>query len=882
MAETQVYNGFTYTQQPDGSWKKGAPVAQQAPAQPTVTPLNLPPPPPPPPPQAPGRTPAGAATEGAPKGYAWRDPGNPAAGVYPIEGLPAEAVDGAKTTAQQGEERDRISRLNQLTNQINRVEQLYRAGPGATSGIIESLADYLPSNANSQFDVAGAQLSQQGLAAFRVPGTGTVSDRDAVMFDRGNLPTAATRDVASEEIIRGLKARVEEEYAALGQPAPQWGVAPPEDNTNALGQIRTNGGEFSGTNTAAPLADATAENYRNVNDPVFSRAHDDLVRTLISEGGGKLDPGAYAVAVARLANEFGYNDPSGLQGRRAWAEEVNKYLAGGGRTIPTDLTVRDLMSMNETAANNLVNNPFAAAPIGFANMVSGGIPEALAPGQFAALRDSQAIPMAVGEVGGVVVGTNAIGAIGRNTIGRAVPSLLGQQGVSAGSGLSNFARSIAQGRAQTAGQFGRNLAADATYGGIYGGVTEGDPISGAAFATAASTGGQLLGRGTGAVIGGMERTAAAQTLIDRGVPVSVGRQVGLGRVEDVLSSLPFANEAVRNRQLDSFVGFNRGAFDIGAEPASRLTTPVSVPPGGYGRGGIDALQGVERQAYGNTLNGISVGIDPAFTTDFAAAARQIGNLPGDYQNAARDVVAGRVGPAIQNGQMTGPNYQQAIRGIRNAKSGAKGVGTSGYEDKYVEALNSVEDALTGAVKRGAGQSVVDDLALSNNIYSNRKILENASLDRAKIGTGSGEVNVFTPSQLLGATRQAEVRYGTGEDLRQFAEAGQEVLPSTVPNSGTADRLIALGVLTGAGGAGGAANFDPNVGAQSAVDGGQNWAQNTLAAGAILGLLGTRRGQKTLEQLLINRPQAAQAIGQGFRRRTGLFGSTGTALALGNQ
>jgi hypothetical protein len=813
-----------------------------------------------------GTAPTTIQTNQAPAGYMWVNPSNPREGVVPIPGFTPQNTNAPEPM--------KLTQFRALEDQIARVEQLYRQGPGATTGI-RSLADYVPeafSDTNAAFNSAAAGLGEVGLAAFRVPGVGSQSDAELRQFVAANTPSASDNDAKIAEKIGNLRRRLKATQEGLG-------IAPAANNTNALGQIRTNGGQFSGTNTAAPLADATAENYRNVNDPVFSRSHDDLVRTLIAEGGGRLDPDKYAVALGKLTNEFGYNDPSGPDGRRAWAQEVNKYLDSGGRTIPTDLTVRDLMSMNETAANNLINNPFVAAPIGFANMLTGGIPEALAPGQFAALRDSQAIPIAIGEVGGAVVGTNAIGAIGRNTIGKAVPSLLGQQGVSAGSGIGNFARSIAQGRAQTAGQFGRNLAADATYGGIYGGVTEGDPINGAAFATAASGTGQLLGRGFGAGIGGMERTAAAQALMDQGVPVSVGRQVGLGRVEDILSSLPFANEAVRNRQLDSFVGFNKGAFDIAAEPASRLTTPVPVPSGGYGRGGIDALQGAERQAYGNTLNGVTVGIDPAFTTDFAAAARQIGNLPGDYQNAARDVVAGRVGPAITNGQMTGPNYQQAIRGIRNAKSGAKGVGTSGFEDSYVTALNSVEDALTGVVQRNAGQGVIDDLALSNNLYSNRKILENASLDRAKVGTRSGEVNVFTPSQLLESTRQAEVRYGTGEDLRKFAEAGQEVLPSTVPNSGTADRLIALGVLTGAGGAGGAVNFDANIGPQSAVDGGQNWAQNTLAAGTILGLLGTRRGQKTLEQLLINRPQAAQNIGQGVRRRTGLFGSTGAALAL---
>lgn len=797
----------------------------------------------------------------------------------------ADAAGGAKTTAQQGEERDRVSRLNQLVQQINRVEQLYRAGPGQTSGLIESLADYLPRDANAKLDVAGAQLSQQGLAAFRVPGTGTVTDRDAVMFDRGNLPTAATRDVANEEIIRGLKARVEEELQSLGQPAPQWGNAPktkedePPIPGSALDMIRLQGG---GGGSAVPLADAGTEQYQTVDNPVVERAHNDLVATLIQQGGGRLDPQAYAEGFARLVQEFNVQDRDPA-GRVKWAQAMNQYLDAGGRTLPTTLNTQEIMSAGDTARNNLVNNPVSAAAIGVTDTLGYGIPSAFAPGQMAALSDSQPLPMLAGQIGGAIAGTGVVSAVGRNTIGRAIPQLMGQQGVPASQGLSNFARGIRQGREQTLGQVGRNTAADATYGGIYGGMTEGDPLTGIALGTVGSTLGQGVGRALGASVGGAQRTAAAQALKDRGVPVSVARQLGMGRVEDVMQSLPIAGDVARARQAESFQGFNQAAFDIAADPATRLSTPVQIAPGMFGRDGIDGLQAVERQAYNNTLGNVNVGIDPQFTTDFAAAARLVGNLPEDYQSAARDVVAGRVGPAINNGQMTGPDYQQAIRGIRTAKSGAKNVGKAGFEDKYISALNAVEDTLTGVVQRNAGPNVVNDLGLANDVYSNRKILENASLDRARIGTRSGEMNVFTPSQLLDSTRQAEVRYGKGEALRQFGEQGQQVLPTTLPNSGTADRMIALGAIPATAGAiGGGAGFagaQQDQGAQGAISG-TGMGLGTLAAtSAILGILGTRGGQKALEQILISRPQIAQQVGQGIRRRGGLFGSTGSTMAL---
>jgi hypothetical protein len=831
-------------------------VGQQAP-QPTVTPLDLPPPASP---QAPGRTPAGAATEGAPKGFAWVDPNNPSAGFYPIGGLPPEAREGSKPQEQL--DRGKVGQFLALEKQLAEVKRLYRAGPGSTQGA-SSVLDYLPGDANAAFDSAGAGLSEVGLAAFRVPGVGGQSDAELRQFVAANTPRAGDRDTAIEQKLRNLETRLQSVKQA-------WGVDPnapaeqllkqfgddPNANTNALDQIRTANEVLSPE--AVPLADSQSTQYRDVDDPVLRRAHDDLVQRLLSEGGGRLDPQAYAEGVAALNNEFGYKDPTGAQGRIEWANSVNNYLDSGGRTVNTTLTAREQMSAAEIAANNLVNNPFVAAPIGFANGITGGIPEAFAPGEFAALRDSQGIPLLAGEIGGAVVGVKGLGAIGRNTIGRASPSLLG---------------------GGTTGRFARNVAADATYGGFYGQNTQGDPLTGALLGTVGSVGGQGVAKGLGASVGGLQRTAAAQALRQKGVPISVARQLGLGRVEDLSQSIPLVGDVSRARQADSFVGFNQAAFQEGADPALRLTTPVQAQSGAYARDGINALKGVERQAYGNTLDPVTVGIDPQFTTDFAALARQIDSLPPDYQAAARTVVQNRVAPAVAGGQMTGREYQQAIRGIRAARAKANSVGNTGFEDRYIGALNSAEDALTGAIQRGGGAHVTQDLKLANEVYSNRKILENASLDRARVGTRSGEVNVFTPSQLLDATRHAEVRYGTGASLRELGEQGQQVLPTSVPNSGTADRtLFSAGILGGAGLLGTGSGYANDQSLGGAVEGAGTGIGTAVGIGSILAALGTRRGQQVLEQILISRPQAAQAAGQGFRRRAGIFGSAGAVSA----
>jgi hypothetical protein len=852
MAQTQVYNGYVYYRQPNGDWKRGEPVEQDVAVR---TGGMVLPDPPPTPPQAPGRTPAGAATEGAPKGFAWVDPDNPSAGVYPIAGLPAEARDGAAPSAQQREDRDRISRINQLVQQIKRTEQLYRAGPGQTSGL-SSLLDYLPTDTNTQLDVAGAQLSQQGLAAFRIPGTGTVSDRDAIMFDRANLPAAAKFDAANEEILRGLKSRVEEELKVLRQPAPQWGAPPArrDENSpgNALDMIRTSNGSGGLGGGAAPRADLNAQQFRTNPNPALARAHDELVRGLIEQGGGRLDPEAYAQGFARLAQDFGVQDRTGPGERAAWAQAINRYLDTGGRTIPTDLTEQQLMTAGDILANNVANNPVGGALAGAANGISAGLLEGTFPGGMAAMRDAQGIPTALGEIGGTIGASYGIGAGGRVLAGRLAPALLGG---------GNAAR------------LGRAVAPDVAYGALYGNNTEGDPLTGATFGAAGSLAGQGLAHGLGATVGGLNRTAAAQALLDRGVPVSVARQLGLGRVEDVLQSLPLAGDASRARQADSFVGFNQAAFQEGGKPIGANIPPIA------GRDGLDALNQSVGGAYDAATRGVTVDIGPHFTADFGNLTRKISGLPGDYQAAARQVIQNRVAPAVAGGQMTGETYQQAIRGLRAARSNADNVGNTGFEQDYREVLGDAENMLTGAMMRGGGQQTIDGLARANEAYGNFKILEDAALNRAKVGTRTGEVNVFTPSQLLEAARKSEAKFGNGAALRQLGEQGQEVLPSTVPNSGTTDRAAALALLAGAGGIGGGLGLASDQSAQGAASGAGTGLGTLAATSAILGLLGTRGGQKALEQILITRPQVAQRAGQGVRRSGGLFGRSGASLAL---
>lgn len=876
MAEQQIYGGFIYTRQgPNEPWRKGAPVAQgqQMPTDPTFPYKG-------PKIEAETRNEVTDAKVNEATLPAQIREANAKAEQAELEAerLRKALEGGGLTPADRAELTGRISRLNQLTRQIKRVEELYRAGPGMTSGL-SSILDYFGTNANARFDVSGAQLSQQGLAAFRTPGTGTVSDRDAIMFDRGNLPTAATRDVANEEIIAGLKSRVEEEYDSLNMPAPQWGATPAAQQNdqngpgNALDMIRTNGGG-GGPGAKPGGADPFSQQFETISNPALARAHDDMVRTLIADGGGRLDPQAYAAGFAKLAQDFGQDDPNAA-GRAEWATAMNRYLDAGGRTVPTNLQTQQLMSATDIMGNNLINNPVGGFLIGGANGLSAGLTEAIAPEKMMALRDANPWSTTIGEIGGAIGSTAAIGGAGRAVAGRFAPRLLGETAATASYGARDFAQAMRLGRAQNLGQVGRNVATDATYGGIYGQNTQGDPLSGAAIGTLGSLAGQGVAKGLGATVGGAQRTAAAEALRARGVPISVGRQLGMGRAEDTAMSLPLVGGAIRNRQIDSFRGFNQAAFDEAGKPIGfSMAGPV-------GRDAVETLDDAVGDAYKSALGGRSVPLDRQFGNDLTGAAPARLQLPDEVAVRADKLIENHIGPLQQAGQLTGEMYQRARRGLGNARNNANQIAGE-FDQPYRETMTGVLDAYDNLLMRGGGNDVIEGLNAANAANKNLRILEDASLDRAKVGTVAGDVNIFTPAQLLQAARKSETKYGESPELRQFAEQGQEVLPSTIPDSGTAGRLMLPSLLTGVGAAGGGLGFASDPTAKGAASGSTTALGTTASVLALAALLGTRGGQRAVENVLFTRPQAAQKLGQGIRRRGGLFGSTGGSMALQSQ
>ena len=173
--------------------------------------------------------------------------------------------------------------------------------------------------------------------------------------------------------------------------------------------------------------------------------------------------------------------------------------------------------------------------------------------------------------------------------------------------------------------------------------------------------------------------------------------------------------------------------------------------------------------------------------------------------------------------------------------------------------------------RSGGADAVEALANANQGNRLSHILRDAT-ERAKGGSSTGEVRVFSPSQLQMANQASGRRFPGVNPLAELADNGQRVLPSTVPNSGTSDRALAAAALgtVGLGGLG--------IG-ESQITGDTENTQRLAAAAALLTALGTRKGQQLMQRAAFDRPNTAQRVGRAISSRRGLFGSGAVPLAL---
>lgn len=347
--------------------------------------------------------------------------------------------------------------------------------------------------------------------------------------------------------------------------------------------------------------------------------------------------------------------------------------------------------------------------------------------------------------------------------------------------------------------------------------------------------GQVTGKVAGRVIS-PKVAPVVQRMQQRGIPMTMGQIAGanggvVGKAvkaaEDKATSLPVLGDAINAARRRGVEAFNRAAINETLAPIG-----ASLPKGL--NGGHGAVAFAERQlgqAYDTVLPKMSAKADAQFAEELTNLAGQAETmLPARAQQFGAVMQADVVRFFGPDGTITGKGLKEV-----ETRLGARIRNYMGSADP---------DARDMAIALRDAQSVVRDLAARQNplhAADLAKINQGWALfTRVQRAAAQGLEGNFTPGQLRTATRVSDksVRKGAsarGEAMMQsFAEDAQGVLPSSIPDSGTAGRLF-TGLVVGEA-AGGMAGLP---GATTA----------SLVGGAIPY---TKAGQKAAEWLLTGR------------------------------
>ena len=336
-----------------------------------------------------------------------------------------------------------------------------------------------------------------------------------------------------------------------------------------------------------------------------------------------------------------------------------------------------------------------------------------------------------------------------------------------------------------------------------------------------------------------------------GVTPTIGQSMGgaFKATEDKAMSLPLLGDAIysaRKAGLDKFqsAGYNRALAPIG-EKASGKT----------GFAGMTEVHNKLSQAYDDVIPKLSFKPDAQFAQDTAALRAALGNLPAKEQKYFDEIIANVNSRATPQGNMSGETFKN-VESTIGEKIKQFATDPSYEKQQIADALKSYREYMREGLQR-SNPMFAPRLQKINEGWANYAILRDAA-SGAQAAKNEG---MFTPAQLAAGVRTSAKRQGQavgkgklseGKALMQdLANAGQQVLPSQYPDSGTAGR-VALGALGGL------------------AVGGTPYTLGTLGAlgGASLPYLpGVRKGA---DVLMNARPQSAEAIAELIRAYPGLL------------
>jgi hypothetical protein len=654
-------------------------------------------------------------------------------------------------------------------------------------------------------------------------------------FVQANRPSASDYDLSIEEKLRQLRTRVDATRQEMNMPAATWNQpkAPPEVPEDRL---------VAATGSTKDTVDSS---FTPVRREYLARLQagepaTQLVAFLRSQG---ITDRPFLASVVQQAAYRRKNpdvpveqyDTSAIDHRSEEMGAFNTALNRAGQSA---------LGAGVAAAGNAVTGGYLPDIVG----ATGGNEEQARLALGMSAKDHPYASLAGGIVGGT---TAALGG----------EAALAKMGMGAG--------------------VGRSLLADSSYGALAGsGSTPENRLSGATWGLAAGAGGSLIGqgltRGGSAVLRGVS-SPDVNRLASNGVneltPGMMLSQSGTaGRAvkgfEDALTSLPGVGDMISARRMGGIRQFNSRAFDRALEPiGARVGDAV-------GEEAVARAQQLVKDAFGEALKGKQVTPDQAFVQ---AARRPLEKLAKIKRENLGVEIVGQIEDATQDlfdpatGALSGENMQTFLEALRQIKQSYKS------DPLFPRVIKPSIDGISTAVEGMFGRQAPDVMPKFNAAKAAYRRL---SVMADAVGRGSNTDGIFMPSQLGQAAKANAKKFdgaiNAATDSRPFFDfqrAGQNVLPSQLPDSGSAKRLATIAGVSALPGAGAGLGYlgggDPATGAGAG-----------LGVMGVLALAYTKTGQQRIAKILMSRSPRAREIAEELRKRSAIAGAGSTALLVG--
>lgn len=376
-------------------------------------------------------------------------------------------------------------------------------------------------------------------------------------------------------------------------------------------------------------------------------------------------------------------------------------------------------------------------------------------------------------------------------------------------------------------------------------------------------GGTALSRGVANVVA-PKLSEAAQKLIGEGVNLTPGQMMGgaLRKIEDKLTSVPLLGDIIDYSRTKGIEEFNKAAFKRALEPIG------GVVPKETGRAGVDAVKTQISDAYNALLPKMTFVPDKPLYDSLSRLDKVVVGLPKPETKMVADNVKAIIQKHMpDNGLISGGSYkaiESDLGELASNYAGSKGTDAM-VGNAYKQALGQVRQALSRS-----NPDYAEELGNINKAFANFARIR-------KAGSMANTQEMITPAQLANAVKAADESAGkgataTGKALMQdLTDAGVQVLPSKIPDSGTAGRSALVNMLMGAGaGAGGAGAYSayPTV---TALGAGLAGATALPYAPGVRNLVTTAIGK---------RPESAKKLADAIRELAPYFAAPAAQKSVG--